>query len=143
MDCLQRSKIKLLLWKACMDCLPTRTRLRSRGMQLNDACVTCDATPESPMHLFAECNFARECWRYNASNISPRAMEGFREWLCRLMQEKDNKSMRKIAEVMWGIWGHRNSKLWRGTSQTPQQCVRACYRFLKEWDEANKEKEGR
>ena len=72
-------KIKLFLWKACMDCLLTRTRLRSRGMKLNDACVTCDAALESLMHIFTDCNFARECWRYNASNIRPRAMEGFSE----------------------------------------------------------------
>ena len=90
------------------------------------------------MHLFLECNFERECWRYNASNINPREMEGFREWLCRLLEEKDRGSMRKIAGVMWGIWGHRNSKLWRGTSQTPKECVHACCRFLEEWDEANK-----
>ena len=112
-------------------------------MKLNYACVTCDAAPESPMHLFLECNFVRECWRYNASNINLRAMEGFREWLGRLFEEKNSESMKKIAGVMWGIWGPRNSKLWRGTSQTPQQGVHTCSRFLKEWDDANKEKEGR
>ena len=56
------SRLKLLLWRACTECLPTRLNLCKRGMPLTATCVLCEASMESTLHLFTECEFAARCW---------------------------------------------------------------------------------
>ena len=47
----------------------------------------------------------------------------------------------KMGAVIWGVWRKRNEKLWRGVTQTPQQCLHLSLSFLKDWTEAQQKKE--
>ncbi|CAN0843360.1 hypothetical protein LINGRAHAP2_LOCUS3840 [Linum grandiflorum] len=48
-------KLKIFLWKALRDILPTLDLLRSRGMISNDLCPVCLSQPETVEHLLLQC----------------------------------------------------------------------------------------
>ncbi|KAG7530870.1 Reverse transcriptase zinc-binding domain [Arabidopsis thaliana x Arabidopsis arenosa] len=50
------------MWIATLDRLPTKTRLSSWGLQIQDTCGLCSLSPESRDHLFLSCDFALYLW---------------------------------------------------------------------------------
>lgn len=54
-------RVKLLLWRACRDCIPTRGQLQSRGVICPLQCVLCDRDIENPWHTFITCPLSTEC----------------------------------------------------------------------------------
>ncbi|XP_009107743.1 uncharacterized protein LOC103833410 [Brassica rapa] len=54
-------KLKLFLWKLCRGALALGTNLQVRGIDTNGACPHC-AEPETALHLFFLCPFARQAW---------------------------------------------------------------------------------
>ncbi|KAG7530875.1 Reverse transcriptase zinc-binding domain [Arabidopsis thaliana x Arabidopsis arenosa] len=55
------------MWIATLDRLPTKTRLSSWGLQIQDTCGLCSLSPESRDHLFLSCDFALYLWNAVAS----------------------------------------------------------------------------
>lgn len=51
------NKIKHLLWRECKNILPTKLRLKARGMGEDDRCVMCGLS-ESSGHALWSCKFA-------------------------------------------------------------------------------------
>jgi len=49
-------KVNNFMWRACCNCLPTRIRLQSKGIQCIDRCVVCDDFGEDSTHIFFMCN---------------------------------------------------------------------------------------
>jgi hypothetical protein len=53
-------KAKYLLWRLCRECLPTRSRLRSRFVQCPVDCPLCSSHEETDLHLFFYCETVKE-----------------------------------------------------------------------------------
>ena len=45
-------KVKHLLWRAGCDCLPTRCRLRAKGLEVSGNCVLGTSAIENLFHIF-------------------------------------------------------------------------------------------
>ena len=43
-------KIKQFMWSVCTECLPTRPKLRTKGIPINDACSLCDHPSEAAIY---------------------------------------------------------------------------------------------
>lgn len=56
-------RVKFFAWRACMDCLPSRTKLQQRGIQCSSFCVVCDKEMENLWHLLLTCQVDKEVWR--------------------------------------------------------------------------------
>jgi len=56
-------KVKNFLCRACRNCLPTRFRLQSKGVQYTDRCAVCDSFGEDSTHLFFMCDKSKICWQ--------------------------------------------------------------------------------
>lgn len=54
--------VKMLLWRACRDCLPTRSRLQTIVIHCPLTCVMCNTKPENASHVLLTCNDTRTCW---------------------------------------------------------------------------------
>ena len=109
-------KVKQFMWSVCTECLPTRPKLRTKGIPINDACSLCDHPSEAAMHLFLECPYARECW--NLANVSL-----IPEWMLSTIVSKGKDELAHIGTILWGIWNERNSRIWRSTRMPPAQRV--------------------
>ena len=55
-------KVKMFVWRACSNILPTRENLHGRKMKIDPQCEICCQKPESIGHLLWECPLARNVW---------------------------------------------------------------------------------
>lgn len=74
-------KQKKILWRASSGCLPTKTQVRTKKVEINVACPNCSSSPETIFHALVTCPFAQSCW--NKAGMSGGATEttAFEEWL--------------------------------------------------------------
>lgn len=56
------NKVKIFLWRLCRNNISVRNLLRSRGVQTPIICPMCGVDIEHLLHLFLDCNFAKDCW---------------------------------------------------------------------------------
>jgi len=56
-------KVKVFLWRATRDCLPTRCRLQTCGVHCSDRCVHCNNSSfENDWHVFFGCEKLEPVW---------------------------------------------------------------------------------
>ena len=55
-------KIRIFMWRACSNILPTCTRLFERKIGSNYSCPVCFEEAETTAHIFMECKVARSTW---------------------------------------------------------------------------------
>lgn len=53
----------MFAWRLALHALPTKERLRSRGVDAADGCYHCGAIEENMQHLFLECPFTKSLLR--------------------------------------------------------------------------------
>ena len=53
-------KIRIFMWKACENALPTMQNLRKRGVATNGVCPICGNEAEFICHGLFRCNFAKD-----------------------------------------------------------------------------------
>lgn len=54
--------MKICVWRACLDSLPTRLNLSKRCVMSYEMCVVYGGQIESTEHVFRECSLARAMW---------------------------------------------------------------------------------
>ncbi|KAG2655750.1 hypothetical protein PVAP13_1KG069342 [Panicum virgatum] len=71
-------------------------------------CVMCtDGTEETTLHLFIECNFAKQCWSSIGIQLQQSSVPFF---------------MDIIILMSWSIWIERNGETFRNITATIAQC---------------------
>ncbi|KAL0410924.1 UNVERIFIED_CONTAM: hypothetical protein Slati_3682100 [Sesamum latifolium] len=63
-------KVRMFVWRACRDSLPTSANLARRGVQVAGVCPWCALENEDLLHTLGRCHFARLVW---ALSHLPRA----------------------------------------------------------------------
>jgi hypothetical protein len=56
------AKVKNFIWRICRRCIPTRVRLRDKGVNCTTNCVLCDNNDEDSKHLFFTCPSSLNVW---------------------------------------------------------------------------------
>jgi hypothetical protein len=51
-------KIRLFIWRTCLDILPTKTKLFDKGLIHSVSCLWCEEEPETLSHVLWQCEFA-------------------------------------------------------------------------------------
>ena len=105
-------KVRIFLWRFCRNNIPIRKLIRSRGITVPISCSMCTGDIEHLIHLFFECNFARECWQFMGLSYSMWDVEFADGWLLdKLSSEPNQEILIRIAIMLWGIWFARNKKI--------------------------------
>lgn len=97
------SKVKDLLWRAASNCLPTKTQLRSRHVNVEANCLWCQYERESIAHCLVQCSFARSCWHQVDAVIDINVVGSFAAWLADLLRHSDNEKGKVIAMTCWAL----------------------------------------
>ena len=98
-------KVRIFIWRFCRNNIPIRKLIRSRGITIPISCSMCTGDIEHLIHLFFECNFARECWQFMGLSYDMGDVEFADVWLLdKLNSEQDQEVLIKIATVLWGVW---------------------------------------
>jgi len=62
-------KVWMFLWRAYLNCLPTRENLHRRRVQVATKCEFCHQQSENRSHILWECPFAQNVWALMSSQI--------------------------------------------------------------------------
>ncbi|GAA0160282.1 hypothetical protein LIER_16869 [Lithospermum erythrorhizon] len=75
-------RIKICLWKACHNILPTKDRLRRRGIMVESSCKFCKEDRETLVHISVSCSYTNKFWFASPWCLSTgvREWSSFKEW---------------------------------------------------------------
>lgn len=120
-------KVKTFLWRSCRDCLPTRVKLRTRGVNCSSICAVCNAALETTWHSLITCPSAKECWEqlgiWNFIDSHLLVCENFRELFFALVLVLDAVQVKRFVMTLWSTWTKRNTNLWEGRSETRAEVI--------------------
>ncbi|GJX77165.1 putative RNA-directed DNA polymerase, eukaryota, reverse transcriptase zinc-binding domain protein [Tanacetum coccineum] len=80
-------KVNIFMWRLLLDRLSHRLNLSSRGIEITEiSCPSCNGNVESNLHIFFECDIAKDIWRQirtwcEASMPSFDSHVHWRDWL--------------------------------------------------------------
>lgn len=113
------------------DSLPTFSKLKSRGINVQIICPLCNSEDESSTHLFLYCQFSRAIWLGSALNIHTSNLCNIpvQWWISSLLIR--NKRMTPDAMIflqilfttLWSIWYHRNLVADNGIQPNPMDVI--------------------
>lgn len=129
-------KVKNLLWRAASNCLPTKTMLRSKHVQVDSLCPLCQQQRESISHCLVQCSFARSCWARVDVETDMEAGISFATWLDGCLKLTQGETRKMIAMVCWTIWTAQNDQVWNNKGATFDGVIGLAYTTLDQWSKA-------
>ncbi|XP_060973984.1 uncharacterized protein LOC115694947 [Cannabis sativa] len=129
-------KVKDLLLRATTNCLPTKSRLRSRHMPVETICPVSKVTDETIYHCLVDWSFAKACWQQLAASVNLTAVCSFANWFATVLQQTDGEKRRLIAMTCWEIWKHRNELVWSDKSPTGASVAHLAQALFADWTRA-------
>ena len=104
------SEIKMCVWSASHQWIPTLANLANRKMQVDCLCVRCHHFPKSTLHALWTCPglksvrtcvpFVKKSWHQGMANI----LDFFSSCLWLLQQQE----LEVLCVMLWRIWFQRN-----------------------------------
>uniref|UniRef100_A0A803NFH1 Reverse transcriptase domain-containing protein n=1 Tax=Cannabis sativa TaxID=3483 RepID=A0A803NFH1_CANSA len=131
-------KMKNLVWRACMDCLPTTVQLRSKHVEVSTLCPVCSSAEETIFHALVECPTAAICWERTGIGTVLHQNFNFLVWCMEAFQQVDKSGKETVVAVCWALWNARNDKVWQGKSVGADGIVSSAKNFLNHWQNAQK-----
>ncbi|CAN1335690.1 Putative ribonuclease H protein At1g65750 [Linum perenne] len=130
-------KIKHHVWRLARNVLPTRTAIRSRGIDAENICGCCGLEEEQLEHLFFGCVVAERCWREagigHLLEMTQQVEEDATSWLFRIIDTASCEQVQRTFVVLWVIWKERNDRVWNHQSRPPELVVRNGWDQVEEW----------
>lgn len=112
-------KIKIFLWMALHNALPTLNSLHLRGMQVNPICRWCNVAVETSKHLLWQCTLATNCWKVFSKwfELKWSIPHDLRELFLRISQtDCQGGTLVCLSATIWTLWITRNAKIFRGNT---------------------------
>uniref|UniRef100_A0A2N9H9Z1 Reverse transcriptase domain-containing protein n=2 Tax=Fagus sylvatica TaxID=28930 RepID=A0A2N9H9Z1_FAGSY len=126
-------KVRMFLWRACRNILPTQTNLFDRGVSQTYSCKWCLEEAETSDHVLWQCEFAQRVWQ--ASPISfPSSYDtrlSFGDLLSSCIHDLNHPSLELFFITAWELWCARNELFWNETNVTVDDiCQKAACRLV-------------
>ena len=118
-------KHAVIAWMAIQNRLPTKDRLRSWGLEMDDKCVMCQQEAETRDHIFFDCPFAVAIWKeiLRKCGLQRESLgwEGELKWASERLKGKALISI--LLRVAWNafvyhIWRERNYRIFQQKNET-------------------------
>ena len=102
------SKVKILVWRAAKNSLPTKQNLVKRKVLTNDYCDHCKMQQEDTLHALYLSPKLEEIWfsvqAWNQHNLQQKT--SFVDLMGCILVE--NKDLNLFAMAVWAVWKRRN-----------------------------------
>lgn len=122
-------KVKMLLWRACREAMPTKSALFRWTITTDPHCVRCQASSKSSLHALWSCPELDLVW----SDVELWGVRGavqlvdFKELLSWLI--RNNHHLELFAVTVWKVWNQRN----RGHLNQPADSLHQIAHISKAW----------
>ncbi|KAF7811521.1 ribonuclease H [Senna tora] len=132
-------KIIHFWWKNLNAGLPLRDTLVRRGYKIPTTCpFGCD-TPETEIHIFKQCQFAKRVWFASRWNIRTEHIgnQSMSNWIRQLLndghpagQNHYHNLILPLLTICWSIYTQRNEILFQQGKADVMECLHRAYRVL-------------
>lgn len=100
-------RIKSLLWRICRNCLPTRTRLRDKGVNCAAVSALCNVDEEDIVHLIFKCPGSRNIWSmwspsYYVNHLFDQHQD-VKDIIFRILHVLSNDDASMFGCIIWSI----------------------------------------
>jgi hypothetical protein len=131
--------VKIFLWKACHDLLPTRVNLVHKRVVEDKFCPCCTIEEESIFHAIWSCIAARDVWGTKNSCFQKCSCEGptFRKLFEYCMGRMSREELELMAVTSRKIWLCRNALIFEGTFSHPDVVYNEATTSLLEYKKCN------
>ncbi|XP_035546799.1 uncharacterized protein LOC118348717 [Juglans regia] len=132
--------VKLFIWKAANELLPTKKNLFLRKVVKDPFCPMCFKEEESVIHSLWECPATNDVWANDLSGVSKWKREGgdFLALWVRLMGGLDNSKLEEIAVQLRKVWLRRNTVVFEKRLTCPKTLITTSIESLEAFKQANR-----
>ncbi|KAK6151805.1 hypothetical protein DH2020_014440 [Rehmannia glutinosa] len=130
-------KVKHFIWRAYRNCLPTRSNLAAKNIQVDTICVFCHIDIETCWHLFVTCSFCTNCW--NIAGLKDwverwvAEAESFQDFVEYGINNSDSYLAAKFCVILWSLWRQRNCEVWEQKHLAATGTVHSALCILTDW----------
>ncbi|KAL0458971.1 UNVERIFIED_CONTAM: hypothetical protein Slati_0524300 [Sesamum latifolium] len=130
------NKIKVFLWRACKEAIPTITNIIRRKCHIEASCGTCGAPSEDSKHVFLQCSHARQSWALANFpwKIINRWGGGLVEWIGNVRKSLEHSDFNLFAVICWMLWNRRNKLVMEKRKESPLDTILSAKSFLHYFD---------
>jgi hypothetical protein len=131
--------VKMFLWKACHNLLPTKANLAKMGVILTSTCPLCEREEETVEHILWSCPTAQDVWGGSITKFQKRVCGEslFIQVFEVLMGKCEMEELELFATIARQIWLRRNTVIHGGVFTHPSQVASNARRSLEEFRKAN------
>ena len=118
-------KIKIFVWKAAKNFLPTAENLWRRKILQEPICTICKEGREDVFHALMECKLARKIWRCTDMKATVQSIrrDDMLSTMHSLMRKGAKSEIDYVASIWWATWHARNKLLFEGKKPNPRETV--------------------
>ncbi|XP_031095064.1 uncharacterized protein LOC115999347 [Ipomoea triloba] len=99
----------------------------------NPLCVFCGVEPETMVHLFANCPFAKACWREVDLGWRLGDVASIEEWVEEMWDELPRTMIEMVVVVCWALWEARNNRVWNMHAVDSKSLVMHANIYVNNW----------
>lgn len=134
------NKVKVFLWRACSNALPTKVNLQRRKVLDNPLCEQCKCRGEDVLHAIWSCENLREGWEQSFAEVRrkfPCVVS-----LCDLVSiiKEEGKRLEEFAMSVWLIWIRRNKQRLNEPAQPLSKLAQSATALLDEFQQEKQRK---
>ncbi|KAH9735375.1 reverse transcriptase domain-containing protein [Citrus sinensis] len=118
-------KIKIFMWRAAQNMLPTAYNLWKRKAIKEPMCGRCSKEKEDGFHALIGCKYANKVWKLTDfhQNMKMLAQQDLLSTLQEMGKIASRKDMELIIATCWSIWSSRNLFIFKGKEEDAQISV--------------------
>uniref|UniRef100_A0A803NL91 Reverse transcriptase zinc-binding domain-containing protein n=1 Tax=Cannabis sativa TaxID=3483 RepID=A0A803NL91_CANSA len=129
-------KVKNLLWRVAAGCLPTKSHLQTKHVQVNELCPFCNAERETISHVLITCSYSKDCWNRLGIGVPTLVSGTFSSWLDEIFSRFVDGERMLISMVAWALWKCRNDLVWDNKNKSTGEVVTLATTVLNQWQSA-------
>ena len=127
------NKIKHFMWRACRNILPTKYRLKSKGVEVETSCNVC-GRDETVSHILWGCHTAVEVWSATKLKLPllPETHLDFMDIVWEIRERCPEVDWESLATTGWSLWSNRNKLRHEGKGKTIAEMVKFAAEYVME-----------